>query len=133
MAKNQLIFRTKEAQYIPIEKTLTNGNVDIAIFQAGADGSVIKFINFLEDIVIGGFSSFSIVYNDGQTDTIIFRKNSDTAIDLSTINLVSLISSTTDSDGKLYLQIPANSSIILKVAGASSIAVPYGYIQGEAY
>jgi len=135
MAKNQLIFRTKEAQYIPIEETIINQTVDIAIFQAGADGSVIKSINFLEDIVLFVDDNFSILYNDGQTDKIIFRKNSDTAIDLSTINLVSLISSTTDSDGKIYLQIPANSSIILKVIkfSGTSINLPYGYIQGEDY
>jgi hypothetical protein len=134
MTKNQLIFRTKEAQYVPIEKTTIYDPTNIAIFQAGANGSVIKSINFLEDIVIPDNNSeyFSILYNDGQTDKVIFRKGFNSTIDLSTINLVSLISSTTDNEGKIYLQIPANSSIILKVTG-NNINIPYGHIQGEDY
>jgi len=150
MAKNTEIFRTKEAQYIPIEYQELifvgppNPNLpiedqeeeftqaDISIFNAGADGSVLKYIVFSEDIVLLNGVSFHIIYNDGQTEKVLFIKNENSTIDLSTINLVSLISSTTDNDGKVYLQIPANSSIILKIAG-SNIQVPYGYIQGEDY
>ena len=147
MAKNTEIFRTKEAQYIPIEyqeliyvgpsspgETLTQA--DISIFNAGANGSVIKSIVFSEDIVLLNGVSFHIIYNDGQTEKVLFIKNENSTIDLSTINLVSLISSTTDNDGKVYLQIPANTSIILRIYLGSSLSNSYvyrGYIQGEDY
>jgi len=148
MAKNQLIFRTKKAVYLPIEnikgKNLlpdTSGNISLTItnFIPGTDGSVIKFIKFKADFTGQSFTYglvLQLVLTENNTTTILYEEEANTLVIDFTRNLITEISSTVDDNNKPYLALESGQVLTLRLISfdiniiASSST---GYIQAENY
>jgi hypothetical protein len=113
MAKNELIFLTKEGKTGTLPTNTTTGTTPI--FTAGADGAKILNISFNTDEVdcdlrIGGVLIFSIVpYVKGQ-------------------NLLEILGFPTDKNGNHYLNLPPNETI-----GVATNNANIGFVYGEDY
>ena len=142
MAKNQLIFRTKKAVYLPIEN-IKNQNlyydtpVTIANFTPGTDGSVIKAIKFKVDFSAVYFLDkvvLQLTLTENGTTTVLHEEEVIT-LDF-TRNLITEISTTVDDNNKPYLALESGQVLTLKIIPTSTgylKAPSTGYIQAENY
>lgn len=144
MAKNQLIFRTKEAVYLPIENVngkfiLANNSSTIANFIPGTDGSVIKAIKFKVDFTGKNYTGLvlQLALTESGTTTILHNEAADSLVIDSTRNLITEISTTVDDNNKPYLALESGQVLTLRFftnngnIGIDSSST--GYIQAENY
>ena len=143
MAKNQLIFRTKKAVYLPIENIkgkdlLVDTPFTIASFIPGTDGSVIKAIKFKVDFRGTNYPGLvlQLVLTENGTTTILYEEEANTLVIDFTRNLITEISTTVDDNNKPYLALESGQVLTLRLIsfGINIItSSSTGYIQAENY
>jgi len=123
MAKNELIFITKDGRNTVESISASGGPVDI--FVAGADGS--KVLGIGAPTVSGTVTLIDLLYDDGiNPPALLNRKSTPAAGD----DLFDMLFLAKDANGNKYLNMPSGSKITCDPQGTGSATV---FVQAEDY